>query len=185
MGHTVIEWNDQRWYFYRDYYRNRKGKLLHREKFIEAFGPLEPKLDVHHIDGDKLNNDLRNLVALSRSQHLKSHAPAGAAAWSTEHRSGVSREWWERKQPHAVTCHECKIEFMSTGQRAKFCSAVCRSADQRRRNPKPKKGREHLKRPARACAACGSEFRAADPRTVTCSRGCGVVYRSQRLQNGG
>jgi hypothetical protein len=34
---------------------------------------LEPHEDVHHIDGNKLNNDITNLVVLTRSQHTSIH----------------------------------------------------------------------------------------------------------------
>lgn len=34
---------------------------------------LEKNEDVHHIDGDKLNNSIDNLVALTKSEHTKLH----------------------------------------------------------------------------------------------------------------
>ena len=35
---------------------------------------LHPKLDVHHIDGNKLNNDPKNLVILTKSSHMRLHS---------------------------------------------------------------------------------------------------------------
>lgn len=39
-----------------------------------AFPDLPPSMVVHHIDGDKLNNDLSNLVPLSRADHRRAHS---------------------------------------------------------------------------------------------------------------
>lgn len=36
--------------------------------------PLRPEEDIHHIDGNPSNNDPVNLIALSRSDHMKLHA---------------------------------------------------------------------------------------------------------------
>lgn len=35
---------------------------------------LNPKLDVHHINGDKLDNRVENLIIMTRSEHCKVHA---------------------------------------------------------------------------------------------------------------
>ena len=34
---------------------------------------LDPKLEVHHIDGDKLNNDVSNLIILTKASHRRLH----------------------------------------------------------------------------------------------------------------
>lgn len=34
---------------------------------------LDPKLEVHHKDGDRLNNDISNLVILTKGEHMKIH----------------------------------------------------------------------------------------------------------------
>ena len=36
--------------------------------------PLEPNEDVHHIDGDTLNNDLSNLEVVKHGEHQKEHS---------------------------------------------------------------------------------------------------------------
>src|SRR3990167_3501438 len=60
--------------------------------------------------------------------------------------------------------HDCPI----------YCSRSCKSSAcnvgrvyARRRGP-------------RSCAVCGTYFRVDDPRTLTCSRKCGVTYRSAK-----
>lgn len=50
------------------------GKLLHRLIYEEFFGvTLPPEIDIHHKDGDKLNNCILNLEALPHTQHASLH----------------------------------------------------------------------------------------------------------------
>lgn len=54
--------------------RSRR-KLKHIEVAEEMIGRSLSNLEnVHHIDGDKLNNDANNLAVLSKSEHGKAHA---------------------------------------------------------------------------------------------------------------
>lgn len=132
----IVIWHGQKWYYYRDYYKNRAGKLLHREKYQDAYGPLPPSVDVHHKDGNKKNNDLENLEPLSRSAHVLEHEPRGIAAWDSEKRSLNTLEHvWRNRESKSLRCIECGSEFQSTGMRAKFCSNNCKSANFRKCNP--------------------------------------------------
>ena len=49
--------------------------LLNDDNSIEIDGVkyLNPKLEVHHIDNNKLNNDICNLMILTKSEHSKLH----------------------------------------------------------------------------------------------------------------
>lgn len=55
--------------------RNKKGNYaLHRVVVENKLGRiLTPLEHVHHIDGNKLNNEPENLIALTRSEHTKIH----------------------------------------------------------------------------------------------------------------
>jgi len=70
-----VEWNGKRWYLYDGYWKNRAGKLLHREVYMAANGYIPPSVDIHHIDGDRANYALSNLRALSRAEHMNQHEP--------------------------------------------------------------------------------------------------------------
>ena len=62
--------------------RSRKtGRSLHRDIVAEFFGliDLPRKYIVHHRDCNKLNNDIRNLVCLSYSDHMWLHTQFGNA----------------------------------------------------------------------------------------------------------
>ncbi|MCA1806931.1 MAG: HNH endonuclease [Actinobacteria bacterium] len=130
--HPSVLWNGEKWYFWTDYYKNRKGKLLHRAKYEYTHGPIPEGNQIHHIDGDKSNNAIENLVSLSVSEHIKLH-PRGYVGWDSEQRSAATRAQWERTKPRTVTCSWCGNEYTSTGTRAKFCHPSCRQAELRHR----------------------------------------------------
>ncbi len=49
--------------------------LLNEYNSVEINGKryLKPELEVHHIDGNKLNNNPNNLIILTKSEHIKLH----------------------------------------------------------------------------------------------------------------
>lgn len=48
--------------------------LVHRKIMEEHIGrKLKPTEIVHHIDGNKLNNDISNLMIVSRKEHIRIH----------------------------------------------------------------------------------------------------------------
>ena len=50
-----------------------KGKLLHRLIYEEVYGSIPKGYAIHHIDGDKTNNNPGNLMLLSKSNHHSLH----------------------------------------------------------------------------------------------------------------
>ena len=74
-GHTVIYYG----YLYElcpaHPFANRWGFVRQHRLVLERHLGyyLDKDLVVHHIDGDKLNNNLSNLVALTKSEHMKQH----------------------------------------------------------------------------------------------------------------
>jgi hypothetical protein len=54
-------------------YVGRKQVKVHRVAYEKEHGTIPGGYDIHHIDGNKLNNDLSNLVALTKSEHTKLH----------------------------------------------------------------------------------------------------------------
>ena len=54
--------------------KENNGKLLHRLIYEDEFGPIPQGFVVHHLDGNKQNNEINNLVLLSISEHHSMHA---------------------------------------------------------------------------------------------------------------
>lgn len=52
-----------------------RGRRVHRELMQEVIGrKLEAWEDVHHINGNKEDNSIENLIVLSKREHAKIHA---------------------------------------------------------------------------------------------------------------
>ena len=59
---------------YRRIYINGKQVFEHRHIMSVYLGrPLHKKEEIHHINGDKLDNRIENLEILSKSEHTKKH----------------------------------------------------------------------------------------------------------------
>lgn len=143
MCGECIEWGGATWHRYNGGYYERTWKQkgirktirLHREVYADHHGAVPEGLDVHHVDGDKANNDIANLVAISRSEHLKGHyreAPIPRADLS--------------KRKIAVQCEDCGKTVYRVLKRAAVCpTCAARRGNRSRDTP-------------RTCIQCGKEF---------------------------
>lgn len=89
---------------------------------------LRPEISVHHINGNKRDNQLKNLVACTRSAHRSIH----------EGKAPMQGETWPEKQglpvftPYKVlcTCKQCGAQFLKKRHdvdrgSGKFCTRAC------------------------------------------------------------
>jgi hypothetical protein len=107
--------------------RGHKVRLLHRDVWAAANGPIPDGWHVHHVDHDRDNNDPSNLQALPAAVHNHHHAPdRGWGTWSDERRRTSRRKEWASREPTERTCLNCGGTYLSTGQRAKYCTVRCR-----------------------------------------------------------
>lgn len=159
-----------------DYFRhsaNGTTILMHRYVW-EYYNCKIPKgYHIHHIDGDKSNNDISNLQLLQGKEHWTLHgklltdderewkrqnviknAVPKAVEW---HKSDEGRQWHRehiQKQQEVLhrkvnkTCIYCGKPFLGRSI-AKFCCNACKSAYARAQN----KTKEE-----RICAICGKSF---------------------------
>jgi hypothetical protein len=62
------------YYVITSYKEGNHGKLLHRLIWEDINSPIPEGYHIHHIDGNKINNDLSNLKLIEISEHLSLHA---------------------------------------------------------------------------------------------------------------
>jgi hypothetical protein len=166
---------------------------LHQEIWKDLHGPIPPGCDVHHADGDPLNNDPGNLVLAAGSEHRGHHrarrgpvdltpareaarawhgSPAGIA-WHGQH----GRESWANRSLVPAVCEYCSAEYRTRKPfGARYCSNKCKSAARRASGVDDE---------TRTCAHCGRDWtvnRYLD--SECCSRQCAQALRQIRAQDG-
>jgi len=101
---------------------NHIGKrfIVHRLVAREFIGNIEDLL-VHHIDGDKLNNEVDNLKILTQSEHMILHKTGKHRSESTKRKikASLNRTYRKRKIKNIVKIDTVKITTYNTPQETK------------------------------------------------------------------
>jgi hypothetical protein len=91
-------------------------KLAHHFVWESVNGAIPEGYEIHHIDGDKHNNDIENLKLLTRAEHQKIHSPY----------FGILNGIWVRickycrtidKPAKSSTCDECRARMARIDRR--------------------------------------------------------------------
>ena len=107
---------------------NNVRKRMHVYVWEYFNGPISKGYHIHHIDGDKSNNDIQTL----RKNMAK--ATVMAKEW---HNSNEGHEWHKKHYeqmkeklhiPKRFVCEYCNKEFVNTQINSRFCSNKCKSA---------------------------------------------------------
>jgi len=144
----------------RGYYRRGTptgARYLHREVWAAANGEIAPNHHIHHIDGDRANNQIGNLESVERGEHQTRHMTEERRAWARNNMIATAvpaaRAWhaspeglaWHRahglrvaadlatREPYHLTCAVCGADFDAQQPWAKSCSAKCRASANRAR----------------------------------------------------
>ena len=165
MKEKIVIFNGKKYYlnkrgYYRRYDEHRKMFLLHRDIWDFYNGPIPLKHDIHHVDFNKFNNDISNLICLSKHDHQKLHG-------QTEKRKLLGKmvgEWGRGKpEPRSLkVCHWCGKEFSGVPCQI-YGSHRC--AWEWHNHNKPFKYKK-------ICCICGREFMTQHKVVTTCCNEC-------------
>jgi len=179
------------------------NEYLHRAIYEDNFGKIPEGFDIHHIDWDPLNNDLKNLTCMRHEEHKSLHSKYSSKKYCEEHREEVlcrlkrarpKIEEWQKseegkrhyiklgkisaeKRPFKVyICSLCGKEYTSNGTKSLYCSTKCSgNANSRKRRALG------LDKEIRVCEICNVEFSAEKGcKTKCCSPKCGAVLRYRK-----
>lgn len=183
-------YSDKTGYWQSAWSRNKKSKRLHVYIWEKYNGKVPDGYQVHHIDGDKLNNDISNLKLMSQSEHMSFHnntddkkkmfrknlernARPKAIEW---HKSDAGRELGKIHYENTLrklvgvtekkNCVFCGKEFDAPIMRpgTKFCSEKCKSSARRK---------NRVDDIEKTCVICGNIFMGNKHNGVkTCSLEC-------------
>jgi hypothetical protein len=180
------------------YNNGKRTQRLHRYVYEFYNGKIPNGFDVHHVDGNKNNNDISNLVILTRQDHAKLHGEKltdeqrqnrrenmainvnpKACEW---HKSEAGRKWHKEQYARMKEalyrrttrfCKNCNNQF--EGIREGFCCNACKSAYRR------KMGLDNV---VRFCVICGHSFTANKyDKTKTCSKDCSIALKKKTIKN--
>jgi hypothetical protein len=140
-------------HYYRcGFYFQKDGVRLHRKVWEDANGPVPKGMHLHHVDEDRANNQLSNLVLMTRRQHFQKHwtqeriergrvhmaknVIPKAALWHKDpaNHDAISKSvkagWKNRREigPQAtLTCVVCGDEYQTyRPDVSQFCSRSCK-----------------------------------------------------------
>src|SRR3990167_7995559 len=112
--------------------------ILHREIYKSHHGDIPKGHIIHHVDGDPLNNEISNLVAVTPSEHAKIHGylskwNRSALGKQQLKKVGFSNENWHARRAKVVhalrnerrVCTSCGKDFIPTNTHQKFCTSPC------------------------------------------------------------
>lgn len=167
-------------------------RRLHRAVWFTYHGTIPEGFDVHHIDGDRDNNQIENLLCLPRGIHLRDHglaqsvrmADVGRAyqhltkAW---HSSPEGKEWHRLhylamadvlRARYEAVCSCCGKSFMAAESvknlSVRYCSKACKAHARRQ------SGIDNVDR---WCIQCGAKFSA---NRYSSRKKCELCFPSRR-----
>lgn len=134
---------------------------------INGQNVLNPALDVHHIDENKLNNDVKNLQIVTTSEHMQIHGEKKTKKVKKICKN-CGKEYEvinSRKETSKFCCKECMDEFKKKNMIEDICP-VCG------------KTFSHSKNMQRTCCSveCSNIFKRRKTSTVKCDN-CGKLFK--------
>lgn len=145
ISSTIQKFDGVSYYLCGNYFQ-RKGKRLHRIVWEYHNGEIPKGFEVHHIDGDRANNDISNLQLLTENEHHGIHmndparkeqsrrdikkASEHAKAWHKtdagfKFHSDHMKEYWKNAPANTYICTYCGKEFQTKHVYGKGQNTFC------------------------------------------------------------
>lgn len=175
-------------YYSCGFYFQKRGKRLHRAVWEYHNGPIPKGYHVHHIDENRANNDISNLMLIESFEHLSKHSLEHADETRARFKyvQDCAKEWhgspeglafhsklakyaWGLREPNTYKCTQCGVEYKTkniySAESNTFCSNDCKAQFRRESG---------IDNETRVCKKCGKEFLTNKyGRVRYCSRSCG------------
>ena len=163
------------------------GRGIHRTVWAYYNGEIPDGCEIHHLDGNKANNNVENFQCMTHNEHMKLHAKYRRipqqektficqycgkefVAKNLGHNLYCSAKCFEKARPPRNTttkiCAWCGQPFEApTGKKNPCCSISCgkKLAWEKRRQTQSQ---------TKICKFCGKEFSSAATNAVFCSKSC-------------
>ena len=137
------------------YYFQHKGRRLHRVVWEFYHGPVPKGYHVHHMDGNRANNQIENLECIPAEKHESDHG-------HTAERLEYGKMHIERIRPKAVEWHKSE-------------AGLTWHSEQGKKNYEKRKVNTYV------CTQCGKEYQTkhvyAEGSNHFCSNNCKAKYR--------
>lgn len=157
---------------YRGYARKGR-KMIHRLTWEYYHGPIPKGFDIHHKDGNKMNNHIDNLDCIPHNEHLRIHMSENTLKVHAWHRSSKGKKFmkekaekeWAKREEKDFICEYCKQPFKAKHNReVKFCGDNCVMKARRASG---------VDNEERKCVICSNTFNINKyQKTLTCSKPC-------------
>ncbi|WP_432419668.1 HNH endonuclease signature motif containing protein [Herbaspirillum aquaticum] len=178
ISETCQEFQGRRYYRCGKYFQDSSAsdeRRLHRAVWIAYHGAIPDGHHIHHLDGNRANNQPENLLCMLGEEHCREHGVEQAERLSAMgkiyqtrtkawHASEEGRKWHAEHyqknadklhKRHEAECSCCGKKFMAVSGKknsgVKFCSKACKAHARRQ------SGIDDVDR---ICGKCGATFTA-------------------------
>ena len=112
------------------------GELVHRKIYEKYIGKIPEGYQIHHINEDKLDNSLENIVCLSCSEHRKVHMTGEKNPMYGKHLSDEAKKKISMANTGLVRSEEAKMKVSRANKGRTMSKEFCEAMSLRKKGMK-------------------------------------------------